>query len=104
MLGYYAINIDRPANIELSRILDQSQFAQQHSGSELPLGDRCTPARGPMDMQDAEGCHGTPEAEERPISCAVTHNTEFEIGSDCPNFANLDVLLSKSGLLKLIVN
>ena len=47
-------------------------------------------------MQDAEGCHGTPEAEERPISCAATHNTEFEISSDCPNFANLDELLSNS--------
>ena len=29
------------------------------------MGDRCTPARGPMDMEDAEGCRGTPEAVER---------------------------------------
>ena len=29
------------------------------------MGDRCTPARGPMDMEDAKGCHGAPEAGER---------------------------------------
>ena len=75
MLGYYAINIDRPANIELSRILDQSQFAQQHSGSELPLGDRCTPARGPMDMEDAKGCHGAPEAGERSSRPRASHGS-----------------------------
>ena len=42
------------------------------------MGDRCTPARGPMDMQDAEGCHGTPGGEfDRSVEKSVDFSVEF---------------------------